>query len=244
MKISVRDLVVRYGKATAVDRVSFEVAAGAVWALTGRNGAGKSSLLKVLLGQRRADGGEVAVLGRDPWRERVHLMRRIGATPETPDAPPDQAVTELERTLSSLHPTWDGAHFRSLLTRFEVPPRTRFGALSRGQRSLVMLAFALAPRPELLLLDDPTLGLDAVARRYVFDELIGELAERGTTVLLASHDLEGVQRVATHVGMLRDGHLVAAGEIEGLRAAAASEGITPPTLEEIFVARTGSRREP
>lgn len=243
MTISVRDLLVRYGRTTAVDRVSFDVEAGAVWALTGRNGAGKSSLLKVLLGQRRADGGSVTVLGLDPWRERVRLLRRVGATPETPDAPPDLRVSELDRILAPLYPTWDSARYRTQLARFEVSPRTRFGALSRGQRSLVMLALALAPRPELLVLDDPTLGLDAVARRYVFDELIGELAERGTTVLLASHDLEGVQRVATHVGMLRDGRLVASGEVEGLRAEAVDAGIAPATLEEIFLSRVGGRRE-
>ncbi len=242
MRISVHDLTVRYGRRPALDGVSFEVAPGSVWALLGRNGAGKSSLVKVLLGHRPADSGAAAIDGLDPWRHRARLMRTVTATPETPDAPAHLRVRDLERYSAPLYPTWDAAGFAGRLERFDIPPRQKFGTLSRGQKGLVMLALALAPRPELLVLDDPTLGLDPVARRFVFDELIGELADRKVTVFLTSHDLEGVERVATHVGILKDGRLVAEGELESLRAEAVAAGVETPNLEEIFVARTGGGR--
>ncbi len=105
-------------------------------------------------------------------------------------------VEALGSFVASFHRGWDAAGFRARLDRFGIPHAKRFGELSRGQKGLVMLSLALAQRPELLLLDDPTLGLDPVARRFVFDELIGELADRGTTVLLTTHDLEGIERIA------------------------------------------------
>jgi len=238
MKIEARDLVVRYGGKRAVDGVSFEVEPGTVFALVGRNGAGKSSLVKVLLGQRHADHGEVLVDGRDPWRDRAALMRDIGASPEVPDAPPGLSATDLEKHHAGFYSQWDHAGFRARLERFELPLDSPFASLSRGQKALLMLSFALAPRPKLLVLDDPTLGLDAVARRFVFDELIGELSERGVTVFLTSHDLEGVERVATHLAILRAGRVESCGRLDELREEAARSGVEPPTLEEIFVRRT------
>lgn len=240
MRVEVEGVTVRYGARRAVDGASFVVEPGSVYALLGRNGAGKSSLIKVLLGQRRPDGGRVAVGGRDPWRQRAALMAEIGATPETPDAPPAASAAEIARSVAPLYPSWDRRGFEERLARFGIDPRRRFVALSRGQKALVMLALALAHRPRLLVLDDPTLGLDPVARRWVFEDLVGELADRGTTVLLASHDLDGVERVATHAGFLVEGRLVAGGAIEALRAAPGSDGRPTGSLEERFVALTAT----
>lgn len=238
MRIEVRDLVVRYGAERAVDGVSFDVEPGTVFAMVGRNGAGKSSLVKVLLGQRRADHGQVAIDGRDPWRERAGLMREVGATPEVPDAPPGFSAADLEKHHAGFYPRWDYAGFRARLERFDLQTDSPFGSLSRGQKALLMLSLALAPQPKLLVLDDPTLGLDAVARRFVFDELIGELSEHGVTVFMTSHDLEGVERVATHLAILRAGRVESCGRLDELREEAARSGVEPPTLEEIFVRRT------
>lgn len=234
MKIEVRDLTVRYGATTALDGVGFDVAAGAVFALLGRNGSGKSTLVRALLGQRRPDVGTIRIGGLDPWRQRGLLMARVGATPEVPDAPPDLTVGALERWTAPFHQRWESAAWRARLERFEIPARARFAELSRGQKALVSLALALAPRPELLVLDDPTLGLDAVARRYFFDEMIGELAERGVTVLMTSHDLEGIERIATDVAILQHGRLASCAPVDELREASAGA-----TLEEI-VTRIGS----
>lgn len=234
MKILIRDVTLRYGRTTALDRLDLHVPAGSVYALLGRNGSGKSSLVKALLGHRRPDGGVLELDGLDPWKARHRLMGRIAATPETPDAPPAMKVDALGQFVASFHRGWDAAGFRSRLDRFGIPTNKRFGDLSRGQKGLVMLSLALAQKPELLLLDDPTLGLDPVARRFVFDELIGELADRGTTVLLTTHDLEGIERIASHIGILSKGKLLVEGELESLRQSAVARGDQTPTLESLF----------
>lgn len=239
MRVSVRDVSARYGRKLALDRVSFEVEPGSVFALLGRNGAGKSTLVRILLGELPPSSGTVSIGGFDPWHSRSQLMARVGATPETPDAPHDLRLDEIERFTAPHYLQWDHVRFRSRLERFGIPLRARLGELSRGQQSLVHLALALAHTPELLILDDPTLGLDAVARRFVFDELIGELADRETTVLLTSHDLDGIERVATHVGILDDARLRACGDLDALRAEAVATGVEEPTLEEIFLDQIG-----
>ncbi len=234
MKILIRDVTLRYGRTTALDRLDVHVPEGSVYALLGRNGSGKSSLVKALLGHRRPDSGVLEIDGLDPWQARHRLMGRIAATPETPDAPPAMKVDAIGDFVGSFHRHWDAAGFRGRLERFGIPWTKRFGDLSRGQKALVMLSLALAQKPALLLLDDPTLGLDPVARRFVFDELIGELADRGTTVLITTHDLEGIERIATHIGMLSQGKLLVEGELEELRQSAVARGAQAPTLESLF----------
>ena len=215
--IEVEGLTVRYGRLTALDGVSFRVPEGSVYALLGRNGAGKSSLVRCLLGEQRPDAGRTLLLGRDAWRERAAVLAGIGVVHESPDAPPAMTAAQLSRFCSRLYPRWDAAGLSARLRRFGVPENVPFGKLSRGQRGQVALGLALAPEPRLLILDDPTLGLDPVARRSVFEELIGELADRGTTVFLTSHDLGGVEGIADRVGILKEGRLVLDEEVEVLK---------------------------
>jgi ABC-2 type transport system ATP-binding protein len=144
-------------------------------------------------------------------------MAKVGVVPEDPDAPPAMTARQLSAFCAKLYPSWDASSVEARLARFGVPAGTPAGSLSKGQRALVALALALASSPELLVLDDPTLGLDAVARRAFFEELVGELADRGTTVLLTSHDLAGVESMATHVGFLKDGRLALDEELETLK---------------------------
>lgn len=200
--IDVERLTVRYGKTTALDDVSLQVTPGSVYALLGRNGAGKSSLVRCLLGQQKPTSGRVRLLGRESWQHRVALMRDLGVVPEEPDAPLSMTPKQLGRFCSRLYPRWDAAGFAARLNRFEVPATTAFGQLSKGQKAQVMMALALAPQPRLLVLDDPTLGLDVVARRAVYEELIVELADWGMTVFITSHDLAGIEAVADRVAIL------------------------------------------
>ena len=215
--IEVESLTVRYGRRRALDGVSFEVAEGAVYALLGRNGAGKSSLVRCLLGAQRPAAGRALLFGQDVWRTRASLLAEVGVVSEEPDAPPAMTALQLSRFCARLYPHWDEAGLRERLERFGVPADLAFGRLSKGQKAQVSLALALAPNPRLLILDDPTLGLDPVARRSVFDQLIGELADRGTTVFLTSHDLAGVEGIADRVGILQDGRLVLDEEVESLK---------------------------
>lgn len=232
-------ITVRYGRRTAVDAVSLTLSEGTVYALLGRNGAGKSSLVRCLLGQQRAAAGRALLFGRDAWRHRASLMAQVGVVPEQPDAPPGATARQLARFCRPLYPHWDGGAFEGRLRRFGVPTDLPFGRLSKGQQGHVALALALAARPRLLVLDDPTLGLDAVARRAFFEELIGELADRGTTVLIATHDLAAVERIADRAGILAGGHLVLDEDLEGLKQRfrqiwLADAAAAPATVLEAF----------
>lgn len=231
-------LTVRYGRRTALDHVSLKVPAGCVYALLGRNGAGKSSLVRCLLGQRRPDAGSVRLLGLDAWSGRAAAMARTGVVPEDPDAPPTMTVPKIAALCARLYPAWDMQGVEQRLRRFSVPRDVPFGQMSKGQKGLVSLALALGHSPELLVLDDPTLGLDIVARRALFTDLVGDLADRKTTVFLTTHDLAGVEGIADRVGFLREGRLVVDEEIEALKTRHAES----PALEEIFLAVVGPKQ--
>lgn len=246
--IEIAGLTVRYAGRTALDDVSLTVPEGAVYALLGRNGAGKSSLMRCLLGAQRSDAGTTRLLGRDSWRERASILCDIGVVPEEPDAPPAMTVRQIARFCSRLYPRWDAAGMDERLRRFGVPVDVPFGRLSKGQKGQVALALALAPVPRLVLLDDPTLGLDPLARRAVFEELIVDLADRGTTVFLTSHDLAGVEGIADHIGVLREGRLVLNEDLESvkqrfrrIRFPAAAGAVEGTGLEELAPVSVASR---
>ncbi|HKF42860.1 MAG TPA: ABC transporter ATP-binding protein [Thermoanaerobaculia bacterium] len=208
----------RYGRNPALSGVTFTVPRGSVYALLGRNGAGKSSLMRCLLGQQKPASGSARLFNEDSWKNRARLMARIGIVPEEPDAPPEMTAREVFGFCRKLYASWDGKGVEDRLSRFAVPTGVAFGRLSKGQKAQVMLSAALGHRPELLVLDDPTLGLDPVARKAFFEELIGDLADRGTTVFLATHDLGGIEGIATRVGILKAGKLVLDDEMENVKA--------------------------
>jgi len=216
--IAISDLTVRYGRTLAVDNVALNVAKGSVYALVGRNGAGKSSLVRCLLGEQRPEQGTSTLLGEDAWSRRTALMQRIGVVTEEADAPPEMKVSSIARFCSRLYDRWDQDSVETRLRTFGVPMASRFGSLSKGQKKQVSLALALANSPELLVLDDPTLGLDVVARRSLFEEVIGDLADRGTTIFITTHDLGGVETFADRVGMMENGRLVLDEEVDALKS--------------------------
>lgn len=231
-------VAVRYGRRTVLDGAALTVPRGAVYALLGRNGSGKSSLIRCLLGQQKPAAGHLQVLGLDPWSRRQELMARVGVVPETPDAPPEMTAAALSRFLARLNAKWDATGVADRLRRFDIPREVPFARLSKGQKGAVMLALALGHGPELLVMDDPTLGLDVVARHAVFGELISELADHGTTVLITTHDLAAIEGIADEVGFLVGGRVTAAGSMEALKAR------WERPLEQIFVAVTAGATEP
>lgn len=215
--IRLSTLGVRYGDRDVLGRISLTVPKGSVYALLGRNGAGKSSLIRCLLGLQKPTEGEALLFGESAWEKRAALMQRVGVVPEEPDAPADITLARLEAYCRELYPTWDGGRAAGRALAGKVPRDVPFGRLSKGEKGLALLTLALAHGPELLVLDDPTLGLDPVARHFLFDELIGELAERGTTIFLTTHDLSGVEKIADRVGILKDGALVVDEELDVLK---------------------------
>jgi len=213
-----KDLTVRYGPLTAVDGLSLEVPKGCVYALLGRNGSGKSSTVRCLLGQQKASSGKAHLFGLDSWKRRSRVMLRTGVVPENPDVPPETTAERLRPFMARVTPKWSSAEFFSRLDALHVPRKVRFNRLSKGQQRQFALALTLANSPELLILDDPTLGLDAVARRQLYEELVGDLADRGTTVFMTTHDLAGVEGIAERVGIVKKGSLLVNESLEVLKA--------------------------
>lgn len=212
-------VVVRYGDRTVVDQASFTLAPARVLALLGANGAGKTSLLQVCEGFRRPDGGRVRVLGRDPWTGRRALLPRVGVMLQSGGVYPTVRAGEILGLLASFarHPLpVDGLAERLGLTRFL---RTPYRLLSGGERQRLGLAMALVGRPELLLLDEPTAGMDTHARHAAW-RLIEEVRGDGVSVLLTTHLIDEAERLADDVVIIDAGRVAAAGAPAELTAAA------------------------
>src|SRR5262249_53538494 len=148
---AVEGLTVRYGDAVACSTVTLSVARGSVYALLGRNGAGKSSLMRCLLGQQKPSEGRVALFGEGAWENRARLMARVGVVPEEPDVPPEMTARQVSRFCERLYAAWDRKGVEDRLLRFGVPGNVAFGRLSKGQKAQVMLCAALGHRPELVV---------------------------------------------------------------------------------------------
>lgn len=215
--IRVEAVTVRYGKQLAVEDAALSVPRGSVYALLGRNGAGKSSLVRCMVGLQKPEKGSISFFGDDVWRNRARLMNRVGIVPEDPDAPPAMTVAQIADFCGRLHARWDASTVEARLSRFGIDPQKRFGNLSKGQKKQVMLAIALATSPDVLILDDPALGLDVVARKSLFDEVIKELADRGITVFITTHELAAIEVLADRVAIMRGGRVVLDEDMETLK---------------------------
>ena len=230
--VRVDNVSVRYHKQVVLEGVSFDVARGSVYALLGRNGAGKSSLIRCLLGVQKPAMGQVMVNGHNVWVNRARVLASTGYVPETCDAPAGLRVHDILAFYKAVYPRWNSTAAADRLKRFGIPERAGVSTLSKGQKALFTLALALGNEPELLILDDPTLGLDVVARNEFFSDFIGELADRGTTVVLTTHDLAGVEGIADRVGILHGTSLAIDEDIERLKLDRGQ------SLEQVFVEAT------
>jgi ABC-2 type transport system ATP-binding protein len=206
--VRVESLTRRFGAKVALDNVSLTVPRGAVFGLVGANGAGKTTLIKHVLGLLRAATGSVRVFDRDPVADPVGVLGRIGYLSEDPDLPGWMRVGELMRYTRAFYPCWDDAYAERLRRDFGLDPAARVKHLSKGQKARAGLLVALAYRPELLVLDEPSSGLDPIVRRDIMEAIIRAIAEEGRTVLFSSHLLHEVERVADRVAMIHQGRLV------------------------------------
>jgi ABC-2 type transport system ATP-binding protein len=200
----------RYGREPALDSVDLRVPDGAVYVLVGGNGAGKSTLFKVLMNLERPDAGNASVFGLDTGRDGPEVRARVGYVPERQDAPyRSMTCARLLRHAATFYPEWDHAYADHLVRALAVQPERRVGGLSKGETRRLQLVLALAFRPPLLLLDEPTDGLDPVVRRRALALLAEHLADMPTTVVISTHHITELESLADHVGVLRDGRLVA-----------------------------------
>src|SRR5688500_19130660 len=172
--------------------------AGQAYVLVGANGACKTPLLKHLLGLLRAQTGSVRVFGLDPVRDPVGVLGRVGYLSEERELPEWMRVDELMRYTQAYHPTWDASYARELLETFALDPAKKIKELSKGMRAQAGLIAAVAHRPQLLILDEPSSGLDAVVRRDILDAIVRAVADDGRTVIFSSHLLGEVERMSDH----------------------------------------------
>jgi ABC-2 type transport system ATP-binding protein len=215
--IAIRNLTRAFGAKRALDDVSLVVPRGIVYGLVGANGAGKTTLIRHVLGLLKAQQGSVRVFGVDPVRDPVGVLSRVGYLSEEGDLPGWMRVDELMRYMRAFYPTWDEDYAQELRRQFELDPAAKVKSLSKGQKARAGLLAALAYRPELLLLDEPSSGLDPIVRRDILGAIVRTIADEGRTVLFSSHLLDEVERISDRVAMLKAGRILFTGELDEIK---------------------------
>lgn len=214
--ISIANLTKNFGSVRALDSLSLDVVPGEVHGLLGPNGAGKSTTIRILLGILKHDAGSVKLLGGDPWRDAVQLHRRLAYVPGDVELWPSLTGGETIDLFSRLRGGVDSRKRDELIERFDLDPRKKGRTYSKGNRQKVALISALASNVELLLLDEPTAGLDPLMEA-VFQECIREAKSAGRTILLSSHILAQVEVLADRISIVRKGTIVESGTLEDMR---------------------------
>ncbi|MBN1910816.1 MAG: ABC transporter ATP-binding protein [Pirellulales bacterium] len=205
--IETHRLTKHYGQMCVVNSVELRVPQGSVYGLLGRNGAGKSTIIKMLLGLVQPDYGRAEVLSEDVATLRPETRARIAYLAEGHPLYRWMKIRDTVRLVQSFYPRFNALLMEQILDHFELSPNRKIRRLSNGQRAQVSLGLAVAQEPELLILDDPTLGLDTVVRRDFLESLIQIIQRAGRTILFSSHILGDVERVADRIGVLVDGVL-------------------------------------
>jgi ABC-2 type transport system ATP-binding protein len=216
--VEVRSLSRKFGATDALTEVSLTIPRGVVFGLVGTNGAGKTTLIKHAIGLLRAQRGSVRVFGLDPVSNPTAVLSRIGYLSEVTELPEWMQVDELIRFTRTFYPNWDESYAESLRQAFELDPHKKVQQLSKGQRARLGLVLALSHRAELLILDEPSSGLDPLVRRDILRAIIKTIAQEGRTVLFSSHLLEEVERVADHVAILEGGRLIQNDALDSLKS--------------------------
>lgn len=212
--ISIAGLSRNFGPKAALDNISLEITRGQVFGLVGANGAGKTTLIKHILGLLKSVSGSVRVFGLDPVADPAGVLGRIGFLSEDRDLPAWMRVDELLQYSRAFYPKWDSNYADGLRRQFKLEPAARIKNLSRGELAKAGLLIALAHRPELLVLDEPSSGLDPVVRREMLEAIVRTVADEGRTVFFSSHLLDEIERVSDQVAMMAEGRIVLRGRLE------------------------------
>ncbi|MFO0260824.1 MAG: ABC transporter ATP-binding protein, partial [Planctomycetota bacterium] len=215
--IEIKNLSRNFDQKWALQDVSLEIPRGGVFGLIGSNGAGKTTLIKHILGSHYAQTGSVQVFGMDPVSHPVEVLGRLGYMSEDRDLPGWMRVAEILNYTRAFYPSWDQPYAEELRQLFDLNPKARIRDLSRGQAARVCLLLALAHRPELLVLDEPSSGLDPVVRRDILAAIVRTIAEEGRTVVFSSHLLDEVERLADRIAILHEGRIVLTEQLDVVR---------------------------
>lgn len=215
--IEIKDLHFAYGKKQVLQGVNLEVPQGSIFGFLGRNGAGKTTTIKTLLGLQRPKAGQCSVNGLDSFRDALELRKRIGYMAEDQQMYGWMTVQQIIRWVAGFYPHWDDAFTSDLVDNLRLPLAAKVKTLSKGQNSSLALLLALGHRPNLVILDDPTLGLDPIARKDFLRHVIDLLQSHGVTVFFSSHLLYEIEPVADHVAILDQGVICKIGQTDQLR---------------------------
>jgi ABC-2 type transport system ATP-binding protein len=215
--IEITDLTRRFDGQPVLDQVTLKILRGQVFGLVGENGAGKTTLIKHILGLFKAESGTVRVFGLNPAVDPVGVLGRIGYLSERRDLPAWMRVDELLRYTQAFYPNWDANYAEKLRKQFTLDPAARIKNLSRGETAKAGLLLALAHRPELLVLDEPSSGLDPLVRRDILEAIIRTVAGEGRTVFFSSHLLDEIERASDHLAMIHDGQIVLCGPLDEIK---------------------------
>ncbi len=207
--VELRGVDYRATRTFAIRDLSLNVPAGSVYGFLGPNGSGKTTTIRLCLGLLRPSRGDITVIGGVMPKEAPRVLARTGYVPEQPHLDPTLTVAETTRFHAAFFPHWDRRWAERLGGTFDLPPDQIFGRLSKGQKGKLMMLLALAQRPELLVLDEPTDGLDPVVRRDLLGALLDYVSEQRATVFISSHLVHELERICDWVGVMDDGRLVA-----------------------------------
>ncbi len=216
--VAVHGLSYRFGTEPVLDRLDLDIPQGALYALLGANGAGKTTLLQLLAGARPLQQGTVRLFGAERHRLSPMQRQQITYLAEGQELPSWMRLSQLEAFCAPLYPTWDHALALTLRARFDLDPRQVIGKMSRGQRMKAALLCALAPKPRLLIMDEPFTGMDAAVKDDLVRGLLDAASVEGATVLLCSHDIAEIEPLADWVGILDRGRMRVSMPIDELRA--------------------------
>jgi len=247
--IELLGLTKRFGRTTAVDRLSLRVTPGSTFGLIGPNGAGKTTTIKMLMGVLTPTAGQARALGIDALAEPLRLRQRVGYVPESHHMDRWMRVAEVVGFCRSLYASWNDRTCREMLDRFQLDERKKVKQLSKGMMVKLSLVLAVSHEPEVLVLDEPMAGLDPLAREEFLDGVLRTICERGQTVLFSTHSLDDVQRLADTVGILHGGRLLVHRNIEELLAttkrirATLTDGRLPDRLPDNMIWQRVEGRE-
>jgi ABC-2 type transport system ATP-binding protein len=200
-----------------VKDLGFAVKPGSIYGFLGRNGSGKTTTLRMLAGLIKPQAGEVRIMGNDPFTIGAAERQWLGYMSEKAVIPAYTKVGSVLKLGRDLYPTWDSALADALLAKYDLSPKKRFMALSQGNQRLLSFIMAIAPRPRVLLLDEPAANLDVVARREILDDILELIRDCGCTVLFSTHILSDVERVADEIGILAKGNLRVSESLDSLK---------------------------
>jgi len=217
-----------FGWRVVIEQLDLKVPAGQVYGFLGRNGAGKTTAIRMLLGILRPDAGTLCWNGQEVAQTTAALKAKVGYVSQQQHFYEWMRVERLGRFVRGFYPTWDHSEFHRLLTALHIEPRQRVGELSGGTKMKLAMTLALAHRPRILVLDEPTAGVDPIARREILDLLRAQVDDEGRTVFFSTHHISEVEEIGDHIGVLHGGRLHYQGPVDGFAE--------PGKLEEAFVA--------